>query len=82
LGFRKAALKSVMKQTNLPSAKLLVILMSLAGIIILAIAVYVFTHLSGLDLRQSAVLIALGVVGLGLIAAVLALFLRSLGPRK
>jgi hypothetical protein len=82
LGFRTTALKSGMKQGNLPNAKLLVILMSLAGIIILAIAGYVFTHLSGLDLRQSAVLIGLGVVGLGLIAAVLALFLRSLGPRK
>ncbi len=71
-----------MNQTNLPNIKLLVVLMVLSGIIILGVAVYVFTHLSGLDLRQAAVLIALGVVGLILIATVLAIFLRSLNPKK
>ena len=82
MGLRPPPLEHAMNQTNLPNAKLLVVLMALAGIIILGIAVYVFTHLSGLDLRQAAVLIGLGVVGLILIATVLAMFLRSLGSKK
>ncbi len=82
LGLRTPPLKDAMNQTNLPNIKLLVALMVLSGVIILGVAVYVFTHLSGLDLRQAAVLIALGVVGLILIATVLAMFLRSLSPKK
>lgn len=75
-----------MSKTPAPSAvpnlKLLLTLMVLAGLIIVGVAAYIFTHLSGLDLRQSVVLVALGVVGLILISAVLALLLRGLNPKK
>jgi ABC-type spermidine/putrescine transport system permease subunit II len=77
-----AAAGKIMKSSTTPNLKLLISLMAVAGAIIIGIAAYIFTHLSGLDLRQSIVLVALGVVGLGLIMVVLVLFLRGINPKK
>jgi hypothetical protein len=65
-----------------PNLKLLVALMMLAGAIIIGIAAYIFTHLSGLDLRQSIILVALAVLGLLLIMVVLAIFMRTTVQKK
>jgi hypothetical protein len=68
--------------TKTPSLKLLLGLMALAGAIIVGIAAYVFTHLHGLDFRETVILVALAVVGLLLIIIVLALFMRFVNQKR
>jgi hypothetical protein len=69
-------------RSSVPNVKLLFTLIALAGVIIVGIAAYIFTHLSGIDLKQSIILIAFGIIGLVLITIVLAILLRALSPKK
>ncbi len=62
--------------------QIIVALMTLVAVIIVAIAVYVFTHLSGINLTQGAVLIAVAVVGLFIIMGVIIILLRSINAKK
>jgi hypothetical protein len=71
-----------MKNSETKNLKLLIVLIVAAGAIIVGIAAFIFTHLSGLNLTQSIVLAAFGIFGLFLIMIVLVLFLRGLNPKR
>jgi hypothetical protein len=57
-------------------------LMAIVAIIIVVIAVYIFTHLSGINLTQGIVLIATAVVGLLIIMGVILMLLKSITSKK
>jgi hypothetical protein len=52
--------------------------MALVGIIIVGLAAYIFTHLSGLDMTQGIVLVAIAIVALIIIMGVIFILFRSL----
>jgi hypothetical protein len=62
--------------------QLVIILMAIVAVIIIGIAAYVFTHLSGINLTQGIVLIAVAVAGLFLILAVILIILRNASAKK
>jgi hypothetical protein len=62
--------------------KLLITLMSIVAVIIVGMAVFVFTHLSGLDLTQGIALIGLAVFGLIIVMLIIFLVMRSIKFKK
>jgi nitrate reductase gamma subunit len=62
--------------------QLVISLMVIVAVIIIGIAAYVFTHLSGINLTQGVVLIAVAVTGLLLILGVIIIILRSATAKK
>jgi hypothetical protein len=66
----------------MPRLKLIITLMTIVAIIIVGIAVYVFTHLSGIDLTQGIFLIAAAVVGLFLILSIIILIMKGLTVKR
>jgi hypothetical protein len=66
----------------MPRIQLMVSLMILVAIIIIGLAIFVFTHLSGLNLVQTIILISFGAIGLTLIAGILIAFLRGIRSQK
>lgn len=62
--------------------RLIISLMSIVAVIIIGIAVFVVTHLTGLSLTQGIVLIGLGVVGLVIVMVILFLIMRGIRTRK
>jgi hypothetical protein len=61
---------------------LVITLMAFVAVIIIGIAAYIFTHLSGLNLTQGIVLIAIAITGLLLILVVILIILRSAAAKK
>jgi hypothetical protein len=66
----------------MPRIQLMVSLMILVAIIIIGLAIFVITHLSGLNLVQTIILISFGAIGLILIAGILIAFLRGIRSQK
>jgi hypothetical protein len=62
--------------------QLVITLMVIVAVIIIGIAAYIFTHLSGINLTQGVVLIAVAVTGLLLILGVIIIILRSATAKK
>ncbi len=56
--------------------------MAIVAVIIIGIAAYIFTHLSGINLTQGIVLISVAVTGLVIILAVILIILRNASARK
>jgi hypothetical protein len=56
--------------------------MSLVAVIIIGIAIFVFTHLSSINLNQSIVLIVIAVVGLLIIMGIIYLIMRNVYTKK
>jgi hypothetical protein len=56
--------------------------MSVVAVIIVGMAVFVFTHLSGLDLTQGIALIGLAVFGLIIVMLIIFLVMRSIKFKK
>jgi len=57
--------------------QLVIAIMVFVAVIIIGIAAYIFTHLSGINLTQGIILIAVAVAGLLLILGVIIIILRS-----
>ncbi len=57
-------------------------LMVLVAVIIVSIAVYLFTHLGGINLLQGSVLIVAAVIGLLIIMSVIVMLMRDIPKRK
>jgi hypothetical protein len=66
----------------MPKLKLILTLMSIVAVIIIALAFYVFTHLSGISPIQSLVLIGIAVAGFLLVIVIIILFMRSINTKK
>jgi hypothetical protein len=62
--------------------QVVIILMAIVAVIIIGIAAYIFTHLSGINLTQGIVLISVAVIGLFLILGVILIILRNASARK
>jgi hypothetical protein len=62
--------------------QVVIILMAIVAVIIIGIAAYIFTHLSGINLTQGIVLISVAVTGLVIILAVILIILRNASARK
>ena len=56
--------------------------MAIVAVIIVVIAVYIFTHLSGINLTQGIILIIIAVIGLLIIMGVILMLLRSIASKK
>jgi hypothetical protein len=56
--------------------------MTIVGIMILGIAIYVFTHLSGISATQGFILLAIAVVGLILVMGIILMLVRSVNTKK
>ena len=66
----------------MPQIKLIVSLMVIVGIIIIGVAVYVVTHISGINLNQGILLIAMAGVGLVLVMGILFLVMKGVRTKK
>lgn len=66
----------------MPRIQLIVSVMIIVAIIIIGLAIFVFTHLSGLNLVQTIILITIAAIGLILIAGLLFAFLRGVRSQK
>ena len=62
--------------------QVLVLLVALVGVIIIGLAAYVFTHLSGLSMTQGVVLVAIAIVALIIIMSVIFVLFRSLTRKQ
>jgi hypothetical protein len=62
--------------------QLIVALMILVGVIIVSIAAYVFTHLSGITMTTAIVLVSIAVISLFIIMGVILILMKSLIARK
>jgi hypothetical protein len=56
--------------------------MLLVAAIIIGLAIFVFTHLSGIDLTQGIILIAVAVIGLFMVFGIIFLLMRSIYAAK
>ncbi len=70
------------KTSYMPKLNLIITLMAIVALIIIGLAIYVFTHLSGINPVQSLVLIGIAVVGFLLVIIILILFVRSTNTKK
>jgi hypothetical protein len=64
------------------NVQLVIAIMVFVAVIIIGIAAYIFTHLSGINLTQGIILIAVAVAGLLLILGVIIIILRSATTKK
>ena len=62
--------------------KALISLASIVAIIIIGMSIFVFTHLSGIDVSQGIVLIILSITGLLLILGIIYIAIRSVRNNK
>ena len=62
--------------------KALISLASIVAIIIIGMSIFVFTHLSGIDLSQGIVLIILSIIGLLLIMAIIYVAMPNIRTKK
>ncbi len=63
--------------------RIIITLMALVAVLIVAIAIYVFTHLSaGISASQGIILVAIAVAGLFIIMGVIFMLFRSIIARK
>jgi hypothetical protein len=62
--------------------KLIISLMSVVAVIIIGLAVFVFTHLSGINLNEGIVLIVVAVVGLFLVTFIVFLLFKRITAKK
>ena len=62
--------------------QLVIILMAVVAAIIIGLAAYVFSHLSGITLNEGIVLVVIAVIGLFLVMAIIILFLKNMNVRK
>jgi hypothetical protein len=65
-------------KTNIPRLRLIIGLMAFAFVIIIALAVYVFTHFSTMEFAQAVIMLAVGVAALIIIMGVVTLLLRGI----
>ena len=63
-------------------SQLIISLMTIVGIMILGIAIYVFTHLSGLSATQGFVLLGIAVAGLIIVMGIILVLVRSVNTKK
>lgn len=61
---------------------LIISLMTVVGIMILGIAIYLFTHLSGISATQGFILLGVAVVGLILVMGIILMFVKSVNTKK
>jgi hypothetical protein len=57
-------------------------LMALVAVTIVAVAIYVFTHLSGIDMRQGIILVVIAIIALFIIMGVIFMLLKSMISKK
>jgi hypothetical protein len=62
--------------------QLIIALMAVVAVIIVGLAVFVFTHLSGIVLNQGIVLIVIAVIGLLLVTVIIFLLFRIITAKK
>jgi hypothetical protein len=62
--------------------KVLISLASIVAILIIGISVFVFTHLSGINLAQGIILIILSIIGLLLIIAIIYVAMRNIRTKQ
>jgi hypothetical protein len=62
----------------LSKVRLAIILMAIVALIIIGLAVFVFTHLSGISLDQGIILIVVAVIGLFLVMGIIIMLLRNI----
>ncbi len=56
--------------------------MVLVGVIIVGIAAYIFTHLSGISMTQAIVLIAIAIISLFILMGVILMLMKSTTAKK
>jgi hypothetical protein len=62
--------------------QLAIALISIVAVIIMSIAIYVFTHLTGIDMLPGIVLISIAVIGLLIIMGVIIILMKSITAKK
>lgn len=70
------------KVNRMPKLSIIYGLMALVGVIIVAVAVYVFTHLSGINMRQGIILVIIAIIALLIIMGVIFMLFKSLMAKK
>jgi amino acid permease len=66
----------------MPGQKLIITLMALVAVIIIGVAVYLFTRSSSLDMTTGIILVAIAVIGLLIILGVIFVLMRNLNRRQ
>jgi hypothetical protein len=66
----------------MPKITIIYGLMALVAVIIIAIAAFIFTHLSGIDMQQIIILVIFAVVALFIIMGVIFMLFRSIITKK
>jgi multisubunit Na+/H+ antiporter MnhC subunit len=66
----------------MPKLRLIISLMAIVAVIIISIAIYIFTHLNSIDMMQGLILISIAVVGLFLIMGVILMLMKSITAKK
>jgi hypothetical protein len=56
--------------------------MTVVGLMILGIAIYLFTHLSGISATQGFILLGIAVVGLILVMGIILMLVKSVNTKK
>jgi hypothetical protein len=67
---------------EMSSINLIITLMVLVAVIIIGIAIYVFTHLSGLNAAQGFILLGVAIGGLILVMGVIFMLVKNLNVKK
>lgn len=70
------------KKKLMSKIKLILALMTIVAIIVIAMAVYVFTNFSAMDVTRSIILIVIAIVGMIIIMGILILIYKNNNPRK
>lgn len=66
----------------MPKFPLILALMAIVAVIIIAMAIYVFTNFSRIDFMQSLILIGIGVAGIIIVVVILVILYKSNTSRK
>jgi hypothetical protein len=66
----------------MPRFKVVITLISIAAVIIIAMAIYVILNFSSIDLTRSIVLIAIGLLVLFTVMVILLMLLRGINPKN
>jgi|PlaIllAssembly_1097288.scaffolds.fasta_scaffold1925736_1 hypothetical protein len=66
----------------MPQIKLIISLMSIVALIIIGVAVFLFTHLSGLNMTQGIVLVGIAIFGLILVIVIIFMVMKGMRIKK
>jgi hypothetical protein len=66
----------------MPQIKLIISLMSIVALIIIGVAIFLFTHLSGLNMTQGIVLVGVAIFGLILVIVIIFIVMKGVRIQK